>query len=61
VFRPTNGLLYFKNQLTTGIADYQMVLGIPGDVGLAGNWNGGNMTAPVCIVRRHSSSLCRIK
>jgi len=40
VFRPSNGLIYLKNALTTGFANYTMVLGIPGDVGLAGDWNG---------------------
>ncbi len=46
VFRPSNGLIYFKNSLTTGYADYQMVLGIPGDVGLAGDWNGDSVDSP---------------
>ncbi len=43
VFRPSNGLIYLKNNLTTGFADYTMVLGIPGDVGLAGDWNGDGL------------------
>ncbi|MHB8629528.1 MAG: hypothetical protein ACYDBJ_23735 [Aggregatilineales bacterium] len=46
VFRPSNGLIYLKNQLTTGFADYTMVLGIPGDVGLAGDWNGDGLDSP---------------
>ncbi len=46
VFRPSNGLIYLKNNLTTGFADYTMVLGIPGDVGLAGDWNGDGLDSP---------------
>jgi len=46
VFRPSNGLIYLKNNLTTGIADYTMILGIPGDVGLAGDWNGDGLDSP---------------
>ena len=38
VYRPTNGLLYMRNTLTTGYADNAEVLGIPGDFGIAGNW-----------------------
>ncbi|MHB8628461.1 MAG: hypothetical protein ACYDBJ_15415 [Aggregatilineales bacterium] len=43
VFRPSNGLIYLRNALTTGFADYTMVMGIPGDVGLAGDWNGDGL------------------
>jgi hypothetical protein len=46
VFRPSNGLIYLKNNLTTGVADDTMVLGIPGDVGLAGDWNGKGFDSP---------------
>ncbi len=46
VFRPSNGLIYLRNTLTTGFADYTMVLGIPGDVGLAGDWNGDGLDSP---------------
>lgn len=46
VFRPSNGLIYLKNSLTTGYADYTMVLGIPGDVGLAGDWTGKDYDSP---------------
>ncbi len=46
VFRPSNGLIYLKNNLTTGFADYTMVMGIPGDVGLAGDWNGDGLDSP---------------
>jgi hypothetical protein len=46
VFRPSNGLIYLKNNLTTGFAEYTMVLGIPGDVGLAGDWTGNGYDSP---------------
>jgi hypothetical protein len=46
VFRPSNGLIYLKNALATGYADYTMVLGIPGDVGVAGDWNGDGLDSP---------------
>ncbi len=46
IFRPTNGLLLLKNTLATGFADYVMVLGIPGDVGLAHDWNGDGIDSP---------------
>jgi hypothetical protein len=46
VFRPSNGLIYLKTQLATGYADDTMVLGIPGDVGLAGDWNGKGFDSP---------------
>jgi hypothetical protein len=46
VFRPSNGLIYLKNNLTTGFADYTMVLGVPGDIGLAGDWNGDGLDSP---------------
>jgi hypothetical protein len=39
-------LIYLKSALTTGFADYTMVLGIPGDVGLAGDWNGDGVDSP---------------
>lgn len=46
IFRPSNGLIYLKNNLTTGFADYTMILGIPGDIGLAGDWNGDGLDGP---------------
>ncbi len=46
VFRPSNGLLLFRNALSTGFADYVMVLGVPGDQGLAGDWNGDGQDSP---------------
>jgi CSLREA domain-containing protein len=38
VFRPTNGITYFKNELTTGFADIAIVYGIAGDKPVAGVW-----------------------
>jgi hypothetical protein len=52
VFRPSNELIYLRSTLTTGYADYTMVLGIPSDAGLAGDWNGKGFDAQVCIARR---------
>jgi hypothetical protein len=46
VFRPSNGLIYLKNNLITGFADETMVLGLPGDVGLAGDWTGKAFDSP---------------
>ncbi|MEP7289386.1 MAG: hypothetical protein ABI947_26855, partial [Chloroflexota bacterium] len=46
VFRPSNGLIYLKQNLTSGFADYTMVLGVPGDIGLAGDWNGDGVDSP---------------
>ncbi len=40
VYRNTNGHLYLKNQNTTGWADLELDYGVPGDVGIAGDWNG---------------------
>jgi len=46
VFRPSNGLIYLKNALTTGFANDTMVLGIPSDIGLAGDWNDKGFDSP---------------
>jgi len=46
VFRPSNGLIYLKNELATGYADYTMVLGVPGDIGVAGDWDGNGISSP---------------
>ncbi len=46
VFRPSNGLIYLKSNFTSGYADYTMVLGIPGDVGVVSDWNGDGMGTP---------------
>ncbi|MEP7285347.1 MAG: hypothetical protein ABI947_06235 [Chloroflexota bacterium] len=46
VFRPSNGLIYLKNNLTTGFADFQMVMGVPGDKPVAGDWNNDSKDSP---------------
>lgn len=48
VFRPSNGLLYLisawpQPPSLAVYADYTIVLGNPGDVGMAGKWNGGSL------------------
>jgi hypothetical protein len=40
VFRPTNGMLYQKVNLTTGVSDYFAIYGNPGDSAFAGDWDG---------------------
>ncbi|MEP7287880.1 MAG: FG-GAP repeat protein [Chloroflexota bacterium] len=46
VFRPSNGLIYLKNELSTGFADFQMIMGVPGDLPLTGDWNGDGSDSP---------------
>lgn len=46
VFRPTNGIIYLKNDLTTGFSDNYMVLGNPGDAPVAGDWDGDGVESP---------------
>ena len=39
VFRPTNGLTYLRNDpATSGVADIQIVYGVPNDKPVAGHW-----------------------
>jgi hypothetical protein len=40
VFRSSNGLVFLRNTLTTGVADTEMIFGNPGDTAMAGDWNG---------------------
>ncbi|HEY7833867.1 MAG TPA: hypothetical protein VIG30_09880 [Ktedonobacterales bacterium] len=40
VFRPSNGIIYLREDLSTGPGTYAMVFGVPGDVPLAGDWSG---------------------
>ena len=53
VFRPSNGLLYLKNQNTTGFADVSINYGTGGDYPVAGDWD-GNGTATIGIYRNGS-------
>ena len=46
VYRPTNGILYLKNTLGTGFADHGLVMGVPGDAGVAGDWTGKGFDSP---------------
>jgi hypothetical protein len=50
VFRPSNGLLYLKNQNTTGFADIAINYGIPGDYPVVGDWD-GNGDATIGVYR----------
>jgi photosystem II stability/assembly factor-like uncharacterized protein len=40
VFRPTDGLLYLKNNNVTGIADVALNYGLAGDYPVVGDWDG---------------------
>jgi hypothetical protein len=40
VFRPSNGIIYLKRDLSTGFSDYYGILGNPGDQGIVGDWDG---------------------
>ena len=44
VFRPGNGLLYLKNQNTTGTADIAINYGLGGDYPVVGDWDGDGIT-----------------
>jgi hypothetical protein len=47
VFRPTNGLTYLRNDpATSGVADIQMVYGVPNDKPVAGHWSAAGL-API--------------
>jgi len=46
VYRPSNGLLYMRNTLTTGYSDFAEVLGNPGDIGIAGGWSRNGQDSP---------------
>jgi hypothetical protein len=50
VFRPGNGLLFLKNKNDTGIADYALNYGLPGDYPVVGDWD-GNGTVTIGIYR----------
>ncbi len=40
VFRPSNGVIFLRNDNTNGIADVSIVFGVPGDKPIAGDWDG---------------------
>lgn len=40
VYRNSNGILYQRKSLSTGVDDYFAIFGNPGDKGFAGDWNG---------------------
>jgi hypothetical protein len=46
VFRPSNGILYLKKELTTGFADNFAIMGNPSDIGVAGDWDGNGLDSP---------------
>ena len=50
VFRPTNGLLYLKNDNTPGFADVAINYGLAGDVPVVGDWD-GNGTSTIGVYR----------
>jgi len=56
VFRPSNGLIYLKKQLSTGFADYTMVFGIPNDMAIADDWNGDTIDS-VGVFRTNGSPI----
>jgi len=39
VFRPSDGVIFLKNNNTTGIADIALNYGLPGDQPVMGDWN----------------------
>jgi len=39
VFHPSNGVIFLKNNNTTGIADIALNYGIPGDKPVTGDWD----------------------
>jgi hypothetical protein len=43
VYRNSNGILYQKNDLTTGFSDYFAVFGNPGDQGVGGDWDANGL------------------
>lgn len=40
VFRPSNGLIYLKQEATSGFADIETIFGQAGDLPVAGDWDG---------------------
>lgn len=50
VFRPSNGLLYLKNNHVSGIADVAINFGLPRDYPVVGDWDGDG-TATIGVYR----------
>jgi hypothetical protein len=50
VFRPSNGLLYLKNNHVSGFADVAINYGLPRDYPVVGDWD-GNGTATIGVYR----------
>jgi len=50
VFRPSNGLLYLKNNHVSGFADVAINYGLPGDYPVVGDWDGDG-TATIGVYR----------
>jgi len=48
--RESSGLVYFRNSNTTGVADSQFIYGDPGDMLVAGDWD-GNGTDTIGVYR----------
>jgi len=46
IFRAANSLFAFKNVLSTGFADETAIFGMPGDIGLMGDWTGQGYDTP---------------
>jgi len=44
VFRPSNGLIYLKNELTTGFAETTIVFGVANDIPVVGRWTPQNIS-----------------
>ncbi len=60
VYDQSTGVFYLRNSNTTGYADETFTLGLPGDIPLAGRWN-GQMTHDGVGVFRPSNGLIYLK
>jgi len=39
VFRPSSGIFFLRNTVSSGFADYVLTFGVPSDKPVAGHWN----------------------